>query len=400
MNSKNDNGTICSMAWNHQFTDPTGRVKPCCRFAEKISENINQKSLKEIFYGEKMELLRQNMINGIRSPGCRRCYEEQDGGKDSLRVRYNRRKDLGLDYIDIENPNISWLEMAMSNDCNLICRMCDSRYAWKWIEDEKTLGYKPHVTERVAWDITNVYEFLPTIKHLKITGGEPLVTPQLYTVLNKIVESGYAKNISLNFSSNCSIFPKNKLIELFKQFDKVEFALSWDSANKYEAEYIRYPAKYELLEKTTIKFMQLHQTLPNFEIMCRPTVSIHNIYYIKETIDWWYKSAQKYYKEIDPTYLSINPTHVTFPSYLSLPVLPEKIRDRISSKLQDGIKEYKGTQIETSIDYLINFMYSKPFNIELLKELKHYNLTLDKSRGQDFFKSFPHFYDIFDDLAG
>ena len=24
--------TFCSMAWDHQFIDPTGRVKPCCRF--------------------------------------------------------------------------------------------------------------------------------------------------------------------------------------------------------------------------------------------------------------------------------------------------------------------------------------------------------------------------------
>ena len=38
--------TFCSMAWDHQFIDPTGRVKPCCRFAEKFrpkDNNLNQK---------------------------------------------------------------------------------------------------------------------------------------------------------------------------------------------------------------------------------------------------------------------------------------------------------------------------------------------------------------------
>jgi hypothetical protein len=43
-----DNTTWCSMAWMHQFIDPQGRVKPCCRFSmpqdiEK-ENNMNKQS--------------------------------------------------------------------------------------------------------------------------------------------------------------------------------------------------------------------------------------------------------------------------------------------------------------------------------------------------------------------
>jgi MoaA/NifB/PqqE/SkfB family radical SAM enzyme len=40
---------------------------------------------------------------------------------------------------DLNDPTIRWMELAISNDCNLACRMCDSRYAWKWFDDEKEL---------------------------------------------------------------------------------------------------------------------------------------------------------------------------------------------------------------------------------------------------------------------
>lgn len=392
----NNNGTLCSMAWNHQFIDPSGRVKPCCRYHERTSEYLNQKSLRDIFSGEEMRRLRSDMLTGVRVPGCIRCYEEQDGGKASLRERYNKGS-LGLASIDINSPAIRWLELAISNECNLACRMCDSKYSWRWIKEEELLGYP--VGKKTEQDIRDVYGHIPTLRHLKITGGEPFLTPQVRQLLSFIVKNGYAKNMYLNLTTNCTVVPSDEMVALLNQFQKIELLASWDSANKEEAEYIRYPGKFEHLERTTIRLMKLHEKIANFELMWRPSISIHNIYFLKETIDWWLENTRKYYTTADRGMWAVNPTHVTFPRRLALPVLPERIRDRISRKLEDGIEKYKGTGIGESLDYLIHFMYSRKFDIELLRELRHYNLTLDKSRGQDFFQSFPHFKDIFDDLG-
>ena len=140
-----ENTTWCSMAWMHQFIDPQGRVKPCCRFSmpkdTEQENNLNKQSLSDIFYGDFMNDVREKMINNQQVPGCIRCYQEEASGKFSLRERYNQMPELHPDNLidDLSKPDIRWMELAISNDCNLVCRMCDSRYAWKWFEDEKEL---------------------------------------------------------------------------------------------------------------------------------------------------------------------------------------------------------------------------------------------------------------------
>ena len=112
--------TWCSMAWMHQFVDPQGRVKPCCRFRmpkdiEK-QNNLNFKSLEEIFKGQFMSDIRESMLKGKRVPGCIRCYQEEDSGKKSLRERYNVMGGLDPKELikDMNDPTIRWMELALS----------------------------------------------------------------------------------------------------------------------------------------------------------------------------------------------------------------------------------------------------------------------------------------------
>ena len=86
--------TFCTMPWNHQFIGPDGNIKPCCRFVmpKGVRNNIKgEKSLQEVFLGEHQSKLRNDLANGIRNPGCVKCWQEEDGGKKlSLRQNYNR----------------------------------------------------------------------------------------------------------------------------------------------------------------------------------------------------------------------------------------------------------------------------------------------------------------------
>ena len=86
------------MAWDHQFIDPTGRVKPCCRFAEKFrpdENNLNQKTLSEVFYGDWMNDVRDKMMQGEEVPGCIRCYQEEAAGHIAGHIQ-QRRGSAGL----------------------------------------------------------------------------------------------------------------------------------------------------------------------------------------------------------------------------------------------------------------------------------------------------------------
>lgn len=386
--------TFCSMLWNHQFVDPTARVKPCCRFAEKFrpkENNLNDKTLSDIFYGEWMEEIRKKMLAGERIDGCIRCYQEEDSGKKSLRERYHDNADLPIDeLVDIEKPSIRWIELAISNDCNLACRMCDSRYSWKWFKEEQELfGKTWNTKEKSKSDISNVFPFIQDLAHLKFTGGEPLMTKDQWELVDKMIAERDVSDVILNYSTNCTIMPKDKWIKKWDKFKQVEFALSFDSANPAESEYIRWPAKYETTEEVTKRFLELKKT-NGYKVFLRSTISILNIWNMPESMQWWYDN--------DPgPFRGMNPTHLTYPENLCVTVLPKHIKERVTKKFTEYQKTCDVKKINEGLEYIKNFMNSKD-DSHLLPSLKSYLEGTDKYRGQNFFESYPQFQDLFKDL--
>ena len=382
------------MAWNHQFIDPTGRVKPCCRFAEAYrpkENNLHNKTLSEVFYGNWMNDIRSKMLAGEEILGCIRCYQEESAGKKSLRERYHDNKDLPVeDLVDIENPRLKWIELAISNDCNLACRMCDSRYAWKWFKEEQAMYGETHnQQERTKSDISNIYPFINDLVHIKFTGGEPLLTPDHWKLLDKLLDERDCSEIFLNYSTNCTIMPKDSWVEKWKKFKKVEFALSFDSSDPAESEYIRWPAKWETTESVTKRFLELKE-LHGFQVFLRSTISILNVWQMPESLEWWYNNDTGPYK-------GMNPTHLTFPENLCVTVLPKHIKEQITEKFNSYQQTCSVKKINDNLEYIKNFMNSKD-DSHLLPSLKFYLESTDKYRVQDFFKSYPQFSDIFKDI--
>ena len=382
--------TFCSMAWDHQFIDPTGRVKPCCRFAEKFrpdENNLKEKTLSEVFYGDWMNDVRDKMMNGEKVDGCIRCYQEEESGKRSLRERYHDNKTLPIDeLVNLEHPKIGWIELAISNDCNLACRMCDSRYAWKWFKEEKEIfGKTWNTVEKSKSDVSNIYPFIDNLVHIKFTGGEPLMTKDQWVVVDKLLAERDCSEIFLNYSTNCTIMPKDSWIKKWDKFKTVEFALSFDSSNKEESEYIRWPAKYETTEAVTKRFLELKQS-NGYNVLLRSTISILNVWHMPQSMEWWFEN--------DIGNSIVNPTHLTYPEILCVTVLPKHIKQRITAKFEEYQTTSNNIKIVNALEYIKNLMNSKD-DSHLLPELKTYLEGTDKYRDQDFYKSYPQFADIF-----
>ncbi len=385
------NPSFCSMAWDHQFLDPTGRVKPCCRFDEsqRPSEiNLNNDSLSNLFFGDWMSGIREKMKKGEKVPGCRRCYEEENNGKKSLRQRYNENTTLPIDkLVDLKKPNIRWLELAISNACNLACRMCDSRYSLKWYDEEKShWGQTKSPSKLTAIDIENVKPFIKDLVHIKFTGGEPLLTKEQWQIVDQLIEEADCKNVFLNYSTNCTIYPKKEWVEKWDQFKLVEFALSFDSADPKESEYIRWPAKYDTTVEATRAFLELGKR-PNYHVLLRTTVSLLNVWHLPETILWWYENA-------DFSPVIINPTHLTYPQILSVTVLPKKLKKRVEEKYQTYLQGDYPEKMKNSLRHILRYMNGTD-HTPLLVKLYEYIEKTDAYRNQNFLESYPHFSDIF-----
>ena len=369
--------TLCSMLWNHQMIDGNGRVKPCCRFKSVQGLGKIDKDLAETFNSDKMNNLRDEMLKGNRPKECERCWNEEDNGKLSLRQRYNRHSKLGIETISTNEPKIEWLELAISNQCNLACRMCSSRFSHKLYDEEIEYYGKAFSNEkRVKMPIESIFPHVPNLKHLKITGGEPMITPDHWRLLDYIIDTGHANHIYLNYSTNCTVYPKQRFIDRWQEFEYVELALSLDSINKEENEYLRHGTKQEEVITNIERFVEL-QKETNLRVIARPTITILNVYHLPETLEW-----------LDNLNIKHNATHVEDPNHLSLTVLPKDLKRFVSNKIDSY--QYKSETTKKSCDYIKNYMNSRD-DIHLLDEFHKHTSFLDKSRNQKFKDSYPYF---------
>ena len=115
--------TYCPLPFMHSHASASGRFKPCCN-SDVIASwkyRSTEYNYSEWFVHPEMEQLRNDLLNGVKNKMCDVCWSQEDIGDDSHRTRYIRRfKDT-----DINNPKITYLDLKLSNECNLACRMCD-----------------------------------------------------------------------------------------------------------------------------------------------------------------------------------------------------------------------------------------------------------------------------------
>lgn len=365
--------TLCSMFWNHLMIDGTGRVKPCCRFAGKFSHSLDNNKLADIFYSEYFANLRKKSKNGYNIAGCQRCYEEENNAKKSLRTRLNHHNIVGLDSIDINNPKIEYLELSLSNDCNLMCRMCDSRYSYKLYDEEIEYNGKPFSkTKHTKANIDSIYPLLKECKFIKFTGGEPLIIPDHWNIVHYTIKNDYAKNITLNYSTNCTIYPKKKITDAWKKFKNIELTVSIDSIQKKENEYQRHLSKQEDIVKNILAYKNLSAV----KLVARPTVTIYNVYTLPDTLNWLYNNN-----------ISFNPTHCSYPEHLSITVLPQQQKNIVQNKYNNF--NYKSDKIKKDCDYILSYMNSAD-NSQLINKFLNHTLFLDKQRNQNFFDTYSY----------
>jgi len=372
--------TFCSVLWNHQMVDGTGRVKPCCRFLEDYrpkEHTLDNYTIEQIFNSDFQNDLRKRILAGERLEGCRRCYEEEDNNKTSLRQRLNRHNKVGEHTVNTDDYSLQYLELSLSNDCNLMCRMCDSRYSHKLYDEEiEFKGKAFSKSKKTKAELDSIYPHLKDMKYIKFTGGEPLIIKDHWTLLEHAVEKGYAKNIRLNYSTNCTVFPKQKIVDIWKEFDHVELAVSLDSIVKEENEYQRHLTNHEQALKNIEKYIEVKDTV-GMTVLARPTVTIFNAYHLPETLEW-----------LGRLDIILNPTHLTYPLYLSLTVLPEEEKVKIEQKYSSY--NFKDDKIKDLCNYIITYMNSAD-NSELLPQFKKHTDFLDIKRNQSFKTACPYY---------
>lgn len=402
--------TFCIYPWIHLHTTPTGTAAPCC-IAESVNSgvvgNSREKNLMELVNSFEMSKLRLDMVKGVKSEHCTKCYMHEDQGIESARQAANKEYghyfDRAFAYTDLATGNLNKFEMKyfdirFNNICNFKCRTCGSAYSSQW-EHEDLKNNVPYAksipknnNKQFLQDVIDQIDYMETAY---FAGGEPLITEEHYILLEEMIKRG-KNNIKLRYNTNLSNLKfKNKdILWLWKQFNhKVTIYASIDHVGP-RAEYIRHGTDWGTVETNFLAA----KNQPFINLQINTVLSAFNYLSLLE----FYESLiyKKMFSSTDLTY-SLYP--MMTPEHLSAHILPRSFKQKGKDGMDKLLHVLKSNNIKQyNIDHMMGCVpwvdsldswrtESSKFKAEVAR--------LDKIRGESFTKVFPELAELLDTPA-
>lgn len=406
--------TFCILPYIHLYTEPKGEMKPCC-IADGFDEplNLRKMSIENAFNSPQMKQLRKDMEEGKRNKACDVCYKREDSTGHSPRVDvFNTnnmwtKPELGEDYS--VPSDFQHIDIRFSNLCNFKCRMCNHDFSSNWYEDMQKIR-PDNVREKKVIKATDtiVEDLIPHLSNVKsfyFAGGEPLIMPEHYKVLNYL-HTNFPKvkfythespepfmekvDISIHYNTNLSIlrFEKTNLIPIWKDFKQIFLSISCDGIGKV-GEYQRTGFNTETFEKNlkeikkyfrpvNIQTSEGHGLKYNFQY----TTTNMNAYHIFDFIDYMLENEHITESSQIDFYYAWSPNEFALSK-----ILPSE-KKKLKKFLNKNKTKYS-KKTKTEIDSIINFMMDSDINQDSeyggnFYETELYIRQLDKIHGGKF----------------
>jgi radical SAM protein with 4Fe4S-binding SPASM domain len=387
--------TFCILPWMHLYVGPDGNVLPCCVGDQQHPVgSIKIDSVDTIVKSNKFNTIRKNMLTGKRSKECSYCYLREDANIVSPRISHNKQwrhidtsafsKDGSIDtFVPV------YIDIRLNNICNLKCRMCSSYFSSSIAAEEKELfgvsKYSLRNVERKE-ELAEILEYIPHVEKIYFAGGEPLLAPEHYEILDSLVKCNNT-NLEIVYNTNFTnlIFRNNSVTHYWNKFKNIRVGASIDAGGDV-AEYIRHGTKWEDIENNLIKIKQ-HSPHVNFTVTS--TVGFMNVISLIQLQQQWHNN-----NKLDITKFSLSAT--VSPDYLTVKVLPKHHKLRLASIITDHISwcnSNNAVLLGTQWQDVLNYMMSGDCT-HLLSEFKRITKILDDYRNQSFVKVFPEFQDL------
>ena len=394
--------------------------------------NVMTHSIEEAINSVTHKNHRLQLKENIKVTRCRNCYDAEHSTKGldewgdedvkkwgkSKRQRVNRHMTKRIpEYVRWDQADqytlpdgtstakVVNLGLRLSNLCNQKCIMCSPEYSSLWYEDWSKLWGDVQVTPAGTewgdkdyrmttdtkgreildyskwWDSDIWWErfdkIAPDLRYIYFSGGEPLISPAMTEILNRLIARDFAKNITLRYDTNLTVI-NNKIIEKFKFFKNIDFCVSLDDVEE-RYNLIRFPGNYNNILKN-IKTIKENGMNIRYLSCCIGLASIYSIERIVEAAE-----------ELDV------PAEFRFlegPAWLDLRSLPKSAKEEI-------IEHYKSlmhhTENRTKWYKAIIKLLEKYIDRENSKKYQEFVTVmdkLDKIRGTDWRKVLPEVHDI------
>ena len=368
---------------------------------------------------------RRQMQTGERPSGCEYCWKIEDMGRDAVSDRVYKTviyTDEDLDHAYNISPSqdvdLQTLEIAFDRTCQFACSYCNPAFSSTWVRDIKHNGPytglvsdgRNHFTH--AHDSSQLYTFNDrnpyvdaffqwwesdlhrTLKELRITGGEPLMSGYTWKLLDWFKKNQGKSQTRLAINSNLGMSTED-VVRLLDRAQGITLDLYTSNESITDhAEYIRDGLSWGVWMKN-MHMLAGSGRLHGLHVMM--TINALCLESITDFLDVMLMFKQQYGRDFPTFTLNI----LRFPSFQSPLVLPDSIRQQRGKQLADWLERNRGSdllhQMEINhvgrlIDYLdvVKTPHSDTFDrASLHNDFRKFYDQYDQRRNKDFRKTFP-----------
>jgi len=444
LENKTGTPTFCVLPWIHMATRPNGDMRLCCnanssgagidheiglvKMEHGRPANFGKETPMEAWNNEYMKSVRKTIMEGNIPASCRKCFDEESKGVVSKRLwEAGTWLEEDIDFKELLEQtsedgtvpeNLYYLDLRLGHTCNLKCIMCSPHDSSQWVADHKKVYPQfqhEELKKQMNWgrkEFNNfwhenpefwkdIYAQIPNLKQVYFAGGEPLMIKEHKLFLEEIIRQGYADKILVRYNSN-GLLVDEDIIELWKKFRRVKFAVSVDAVGERN-HYIRFPTDWD---KLVSNLHMLDNTPSNIHVSLATAIQILNIKHLPELAKW---KIQQGFKKINfenniggiQAGGGIFNMHLLYiPTFLSIKCLPEKDKQEVR-EIFSHFELWLHENYRQDKDYwevnpygwkrwqaVLDFMDSEDHTF-LLPAFKEYIERMDKQRNVDFKTVFP-----------
>jgi len=434
--------TFCPIPWNFQAVRNNGDIRICCQANQTKNQGVVRKedgtpynagvdNMSEARNATLMKEVRKNMLVGEWSEECGRCKSEEASGLNSRRQYELENWKFSIDdarYVtepdgSIREPNLEYYDLRFGNLCNLACRMCGptDSHTWyeQWTEYNNSTEYKDThgivkltrndkgrlTTTDYDWHNsenfwTQIEANIPNIRHVYMAGGEPMMIERHYEFLQRCIDSGYSKNIIIEYNTNMTSLP-NRVLDMWTKFKQVRVGASMDGYGAM-VEYQRWPLKWEQAYKNLQKLDEYAQNNSNIIPWMACTVTVYNIWHVPLFMKWKLDSSG--FKKINSTKKRPIITHHVAhgPQRLNVRILPSDMKQQIVEYYNNYIKMFHeqypaeiAANAEQILSGIMKYMLSGDYT-EYFDEFLRFTKYLDSAREQSLVDLVPEYTRFFE----
>jgi len=421
--------TFCLAKWYQTSLHlTTGHTNSCYHCPQHKIDDTRIQDFPDMLHNTKQKRdQRFQMLNGDRPPECSYCWNIEDQGRLSDRHYRSGEPWAFNDTHDAEkNVHVdpSYVEVNFNSACNLKCMYCSPQYSSTWMAHAKEHGayptLEPHndpeyftgdrkpIPQRdenpyldAFWKwFPNLY---PTLKHFRMTGGEPLMDKNTYKVFDHILANP-KPDLHLNITSNFSVEPDlfNKYIEYSKRIcdgENVEHMMTFVSLDGFgaQAEYMRSGLDFNRLWDNVNRY--LTDVPGRNSVTFIITMNALSIASLRDLFSAIYGLRQIYSKDYQRVWFDV--PLLRDPAWMSIQNLPPSYQYELSKIIKyisgdpdescsemNGFRDYEVQKLERDLDYM---KIELPEQTLLKNKVNFHRFftEYDKRNGTDFKETFP-----------